>query len=264
MGALGEHLEQPLRLWAVIEYDGTDFYGFQVQAHERTVQGEIERALEAITGEKRRIGGAGRTDRGVHARGQVIGFEAAWRHSVEDLHRALDATLASDVAVVKMGEAADDFHPRYSAQSRVYHYTIWNEARRSPLCRRTAWHVRQKLDLNRMAQASRCLVGSHDFGAFGRPPREDGVGSTVRTVLYTGWQERGSMLTFEIEANAFLYRMVRSIVGMLVKVGWGELSPDGFQTILEAGNRSQIKLVAPPQGLCLVQVNYGVCEGVLQ
>ncbi len=264
MGAVGEHLQKPLRLWAQIEYDGTDFYGFQVQAYERTVQGEIERALEAVTGEKRRIAGAGRTDRGVHARGQVIGFEATWRHSVEDLHRALDATLAGDVAVVKMGKATDGFHPRYSAKSRVYRYTIWNEAWRSPLCRSSAWHVRQRLDLSRMTQASRCLPGSHDFGAFGRPPREDGDGNTVRTVLRADWQRQRPMLTFEIEANAFLYRMVRSIVGTLVRVGWGDLSPDGFQSILEAGSRSQIKLVAPPQGLCLVQVNYAACEGVLQ
>jgi tRNA pseudouridine38-40 synthase len=261
---VGEHLERHLRFWAVIEYDGTDFYGFQLQAHERTVQGEIERALEAITGEKRRIGGAGRTDRGVHACGQVIGFEATWRHSIEDLHRALDATLASDVAVVKMGMATEEFHPRYSAQSRVYRYTIWNQVWRSPLHRRTAWHVRQKLNVDRMIQASRCLLGTHDFGAFGRLPGKDGDGNAVRTVLGADWQPQGPVLTFDIEANAFLYRMVRSIVGTLVRVGWGDLSPEEFHAILEARSRSEIKLVAPPQGLCLVQVNYAACEGVLQ
>jgi tRNA pseudouridine38-40 synthase len=264
VGPVGEHLEQRLKLWAVIEYDGTDFYGFQLQAHERTVQGEIERALEAITGERRRIGGAGRTDRGVHACGQVIGFEVTWRHSLEELHRALEATLASDVAVLKMGEATDDFHPRYSARSRVYRYTIWNQTWRSPLHRRTAWHVRQKLDLDRIARATQCLPGTHDFGAFGRPPQHDGDGDAVRTVLRADWQKQDSVLTFDIEANAFLYRMVRSIVGTLVRVGRGDLSPDEFQSILEGRSRSEIKLVAPPQGLCLMQVNYAACEGVLQ
>jgi tRNA pseudouridine38-40 synthase len=264
VGLVAKGPEQPLRLWAVIEYDGTDFYGFQIQAHERTVQGEIEQALEAITGEKRRIGGAGRTDRGVHARGQVIGFEVTWRHSLEDLHRALDATLASDVAVVRMGKAAGEFHPRYSAQSRVYRYKIWNQVWRSPLHRRTTWHVRQKLDLDRMTQASRCLLGTRDFGTFGRPPGREGDGNTVRTVLRAGWQKQGPMLTFDIEANGFLYRMVRSLVGTLVRVGWGDLSPDEFQSILKARSRSEIKLVAPPQGLCLMQVNYAACEGVMQ
>jgi tRNA pseudouridine38-40 synthase len=264
VGPVGEDPEQPLRLWAVIEYDGTDFYGFQIQARERTVQGEIEQALEAITGEKRRVGGAGRTDRGVHARGQVIAFEATWRHSLEDLRRALDATLPSDVAVVRMGEVAGEFHPRYSAQSRVYRYKIWNQTRRSPLHRRTAWHVQQRLDLDRMTEASRCLLGTHDFGAFGRPPGRLEDGNTVRTVLCAEWQKQDPVLTFDIEANAFLYRMVRSLVGTLVRVGRGDLSPDVFRWILEARSRSEIKLVAPPQGLCLVQVKYAACEGVMQ
>lgn len=256
MGQETDHLDQPLRLWAVIEYDGTDFYGFQVQAHERTVQGEVERALEAITGKKRRVSGAGRTDRGVHARGQVIGFEARWRHSMEDLHRALNATLAADVAVLRLGAAPEGFHPRFSARSRTYRYTILNRVRRSPLHRRTAWHVRQKLDLDRLARASQCLIGTHDFGTFGRPPQEGADSHTVRSVLGADWQEEGPVLTFDIEANAFLYRMVRSIVGTLARVGWGDLSVDEFRSMLEAQDRSQIRLVAPAQGLCLVQANY--------
>lgn len=264
MGLAGEDLEQPLRLWAVVEYDGSDFYGFQVQAHERTVQGEIERALEAVTGEKRRVRGAGRTDRGVHARGQVIGFEATWRHSLEDLHRALNAALAPDVALLRMGEAAEGFHPRFSARSRAYRYTVLNQPGRSPLQRRAVWHVRKKLDPGRMAQASQAVVGTHDFGAFGRPPRRDGNENTVRTVLRADWQKDGPLLVFDIEANAFLYRMVRSIVGTLARVGWGELSAEEFRSILETRDRGQIKLVAPPQGLCLMQVNYAACEGVLQ
>lgn len=268
MGREGDHLEQPLRLWAVIEYDGTDFYGFQVQAQGRTVQGEVERALEAITGEKSRVSGAGRTDRGVHARGQVIGFEARWRHSMEDLHRALNATLTGDVAVLRLGGAPEGFHPRFSACSRTYRYTILNQTRRSPLQRRTAWHVRQALDLEPMTQASQCLAGTQDFGTFGRPPQEGDDGHTVRTVLGAHWQKRGQVLTFDIEANAFLYRMVRSIVGTLAQVGWGDLSVDEFRSVLKARDRSQIRLLAPAQGLCLMQVNYAAVSfqelGVLQ
>lgn len=264
MGLAGDCQEQALRLWAVIEYDGADFYGFQLQAHERTVQGELERVVEAITGEKRRVNGAGRTDRGVHAQGQVIGFRITWRHSLGDLHRALNATLASDVAVRKVGAAREGFHPRFCAQSRTYRYTIWNQPWRSPLHRRTAWHVRRELDVERMVQASQCLQGTHDFASFGRPPGEDGDGNAVRTVLRADWEERGPVLTFDIEANAFLYRMVRSIVGTLVRVGWRDLAVDEIHSMLEARDRSQIRLVAPAHGLCLMQVNYAACEGVLQ
>jgi tRNA pseudouridine38-40 synthase len=264
VGPAGDCQEHPLRVWAVIEYDGTDFYGFQLQAHERTVQGELERALEAITGEKRRVNGAGRTDRGVHARGQVIGFEVTWCHGLAELHRAMNATLASDVAVLKMGTAREGFHPRFRAESRAYRYTVWNQSWRSPLHRRTAWHIRRKLELGRMVRASQYLKGTHDFGTFGRSPQEDRGGNTVRTVLRADWQKRGPVLTFDIEANAFLKRMVRSIVGTLIRVGLGDLSVEGIQLMLEARDRSQIKLVAPPQGLCLLQVNYAACEGVLQ
>jgi len=268
VGPVDDHAGEFLRLWAVVEYDGTDFYGFQLQARERTVQGEIERAVEAVTGEQRRVTGAGRTDRGVHARGQVVGFEATWRHSLGDLHRALNATLAPDVAVVRLGRAAAGFHPRFSARSRAYRYTILNQPRRSALYRRMAWHVRRKLDLDRMARAARCLLGTQDFGAFGRPPQEESDGNTVRSVLHADWQAEGPLLTFDIEANAFLYRMVRSIVGTLVRVGRGDLSVDGFRAIMAARDRGRIKLVAPPQGLCLVQVNYATvsCQelGVLQ
>jgi tRNA pseudouridine38-40 synthase len=254
----------PLQLWAVVEYDGTDFFGFQVQATERTVQGEIERALEAITGEETRIVGAGRTDRGVHARGQVIRFEAVWQHSLPELHRALNAVLAGDVAILELEQAVEGLHPRFSAQSRVYRYTILNRPWPSPLYRRTAWHISRQLDLARMAQAGQALIGTRDFGTFGRPPEPDRSQVTVRTVMRAEWQARDPILTFDIEANAFLYRMVRSIVGTLVLVGWGALSADEFQALLAARNRALVKQVAPALGLCLMQVNYAGREGVLQ
>lgn len=254
-------LAECARFWAKIEYDGTDFFGFQIQAQARTVQGELERALEAIAGVETRVIGAGRTDRGVHAQGQVISFEVAWRHGLADLQRALNATLAADVAILEMGLAPEGFHPRFSAVSRSYRYTLLNQAERSPLTRRTAWQVVRELDLERMERASRRLVGTQDFGTFGRPPQGE---NTVRTVIRAGFRAPKPFVEFEIEANAFLYRMVRSIVGTLVLVGWGQMSALEFAAMLQARDRSLVKQVAPPQGLCLVQVNYPTREGVLQ
>lgn len=245
-------------LWAKVEYDGTDFYGFQIQASERTVQGEIERALEAVAGKRIKVTGAGRTDRGVHARGQVVGFEVEWRHSLEDLHRALNAVLSADVAISEMGLAPEGFHPRFSALSRTYRYTLLNQRVRSPLARRKAWHVAQVLEPAAMEEASCLLVGQHDFATFGQPPQGE---NTIRTVLRAKWQEQQPFLTFDIEANAFLYRMVRSIVGMLVQVGCGQISLDEFAAIVKARERSQGKSLAPAHGLCLMRVDYP--EGVL-
>ncbi|MGD9315426.1 MAG: tRNA pseudouridine(38-40) synthase TruA [Anaerolineae bacterium] len=250
---------EPRRCWAKVEYDGTDFYGFQIQARERTVQGEIERALEGVTGVKTRVLGAGRTDRGVHARGQIVGFEVRWRHTLDELHRALNAVLAADVAVLEMDLAPEGFHPRFSARRRMYRYTILHRPWRSPLERRSAWHVTQKPDVDRMARASRSLVGTHDFATFGRPPQGE---NTMRTVYRAKWKTCGSRFLFEIEANAFLYRMVRNIVGMLVQVGWGQVSAQEFAVLLQARDRSLVKQVAPAHGLCLMRVDYAVREGV--
>jgi len=250
------------RLWAKIEYDGTGFFGFQVQPGERTVQGELERALASLAGSPTRVVGAGRTDRGVHAEGQIVSFQVDWKHGLAELHRGLNAVLAPDVAVLELGPAPEGFHPRFSARSRTYRYTILNRPWPSPLCRRTAWHVAKELDAARMAEASRLLVGTQDMATFGRPPEGDREGNTVRTVLRAEWKEGGSLLTFYLEANAFLFRMVRSIVGMLALVGWKEISVGEFRAILEARDRSRVKRVAPAHGLCLVEVNYAASEGV--
>lgn len=248
------------RFWAKVQYDGTDFFGFQVQAQERTVQGEIERALRAVTQQEARVVGAGRTDRGVHARGQVVTFGVSWKHSLLDLQRALNATLATDVAVMDLGMAPEGFHPRFSAWSRTYRYTLLVQQWPSPLVRRTAWHVVQRLEIERMMSGSASLLGAHDFAAFGRPPAGT---NTVRTVLRAEWERKPPFLTFEIEANAYLYRMVRTIVGTLVQVGSGRLSVDEFQAIMRSMDRSQARWTAPAHGLCLMRVNYTMLEGVM-
>jgi tRNA pseudouridine38-40 synthase len=177
-----------------------------------------------------------------------------------DLHRALNAVLAADVVVLELGLAPEGFHPRFSARSRAYRYTILNRRWRSALERQRAWHVAQPLDLAAMVEASRCLVGTHDFAAFGRPPQGE---KTIRSLFRAEWQEVASVLAFDIEANAFLYRMVRSIVGTLVQVGAGQLSAQKFEAILHARDRSLIKQVAPAHGLCLMRVEYTMREGEL-
>jgi tRNA pseudouridine38-40 synthase len=161
---------------AVIEYDGTDFHGFQVQADQRTVQGVLEEALGQVAGQHSRVVGAGRTDAGVHARGQVIAFCARWRHSVAELQRAMNAVLPEDVALLSLEIAAEGFHPRYAAQSRWYRYTVLNQPLRSPLSRRWVLHVPRPLELNLMNQATSGLVGEHDFGTFGQPPQGENTG----------------------------------------------------------------------------------------
>ena len=241
------------RYRALVEYDGTDFLGYQIQAQGRTVQGEIEKALGKVTQSKIRIDGAGRTDAGVHATGQVIAFNTIWRHSVEDLHRALNATLPPDIIVSDLKITDKAFHPRFDALSRTYQYTIINQAWPSVLYRRSMYHLRKRLNVTAMHQASRFLLGSHDFASFGKPPQGE---ITVRRVTQADWIVDDNRLIFEITANAFLYRMVRTIVGTLIQVGLGELAAEQVKTIIEAQDLTRSAPPAPPHGLCLVRVTY--------
>jgi tRNA pseudouridine38-40 synthase len=241
------------RVIAVIEYDGTDYLGFQLQAKGRTIQGEVERALAEVTRKETRVVGAGRTDAGVHAVGQVISFVPQWRHSLPELQRAMNALLPEDIAVHQMAWVADDFHPRFGAVSREYRYTILNQSVRSPLARRFAHHYLKPLDVEAMTRAAKCLVGSHDFASFGRPPQGENTGRRVYRAECT---RQDQFIYFDIVANAFLYRMVRSIVGTLLLVGIGELSPERFEEILQAGDRRRAGPPAPAHGLCLMRVNY--------
>jgi tRNA pseudouridine38-40 synthase len=238
---------------AVVEYDGTEYRGFQIQRSGRTIQGEMERALAQVTQRRTRIVGAGRTDAGVHARGQVIHFTAVWRHSLSDLQRALNAVVASDIVITQLQEATPGFHARYSARSREYVYTIHNGAVRSPLVSRYAYHYSRPLDAEAMDRALGCLVGTHDFLPFGWPPRGD---NTVRTILQARCRRTGDFVYVDIEADAFLRRMVRRIVGNLLLVGTGELSAEGFAGLLALRDRRTPAVEAAAQGLCLTTVNY--------
>ena len=249
-----------VRVRALVEYDGTDYAGFQWQPDRPTIQGEIETVLRQLTGEEIRVIGAGRTDAGVHALGQVIAFDTHWRHSLDELQRGMNALLPRSIAVREMEEAPARFHPRYDARSRLYRYRILQQPVRSPLQERYAYHVSRQLDVEAMRQATQILVGTHDFATFGQPTQGE---STIRHVYHVTWQNEwvryfGNAwhIWMDIEANAFLRYMVRSIVGTALEVGYGVMTLEEFAERFHGRDRSLSAPPAPPQGLCLVAVYY--------
>ncbi|MBM4326015.1 MAG: tRNA pseudouridine(38-40) synthase TruA [Deltaproteobacteria bacterium] len=241
---------------ALLEYDGTCYHGWQLQSGAPTIQEALESVLERILGKATRVHGAGRTDAGVHATGQVAHFVADWQHTEQDLQRACNALLPVDITVMGVRSAAADFHARHSARSKTYAYRILNRPLRSSLMRAYSWHVPRPLDPTAMEKAAQALVGTHDFAAFGAPT--DGAPSTVRKVLEVCWQrdEGSDILRFTIRGSGFLRRMVRSIVGTLVPVGLGKMDPEEFLSILDSRDRSRAGATAPPYGLCLEWVEY--------
>lgn len=254
---------------ATIQYDGGAYYGFQRQQagppERPTIQAELEQALARLAGGPIRVIGAGRTDTGVHALGQVIGFTMDWpaRHGPDALRRALNANLPRDIVATDVAEAPPGFHPRFDARRRTYEYYVLNAPVRQPLLRGRAWHVGNEhaapLDVERMNVAAALLIGTQDFATFGRAPVGE---NTVRTVSGSQWSvtsgqwSAGRMLVYRISAEAFLYRMVRSVVGSLKAVGSGEWSVDRFAEALAARERKQSATLAPAHGLYLVSVEY--------
>lgn len=252
-------MDQAVHYKATIEYDGTDFLGFQVQPDGRTVQGELQAALARLNhGQPVKVRGAGRTDSGVHATGQVVDFFLAWHHGDAVLLRALNAILPPDVAVRELERAPEGFHPRFSATSRVYRYTIWNAPQRSPLARRTSLHVAEPLDEAAMAAALQFLLGEYDFASFGQPTQGE---STVRRLLRATVSRNGPWLYVELEATGFLYRMVRRIVGSLLLVGRGERPPEWLREVLLARDPAAARPSVAPVGLCLTAVRYDKGSG---
>ena len=242
------------RYKVILAYDGTQFRGYQRQAHARTVQGVVETALSGLGWSEKSIVAAGRTDTGVHAAGQVIAFDLDWRHPVEELRSAINASLPQDVAVQSIEVAVENFHPRYDARSRTYQYRIYCQESRLPLLERHAWRVWPPVDLAILGQAAACLVGTYDFAAFGTPPR---LGShTVRTVYQATWTASGVELIFEISADAFLFRMVRRLVSYQVEVGQGRRPKEELESLLATPPGGLVQGLAPAHGLTLVKVNY--------
>jgi tRNA pseudouridine38-40 synthase len=243
------------RRWrVVVEYDGTDFSGWQRQIGQRTVQGVLEDAIREMAGESVFVRAAGRTDAGVHADGQVASFDLEQVIPPHGLLRGLNSILPPDVALVDVAEAAPDFDARFSARGKVYRYTIWAHFIRSPLRARRAWHVRQPLDVEAMRTAAAALVGDHDFRAFRASDCDRKT--TRRIVRAIDIDRQGALLTIDVEATAFLKNMVRILVGTLVDVGRGRLEPAAVARMLETGDRAAGGMTAPACGLTLLRVIY--------
>ncbi len=241
-----------MRYRARVEYDGTDFAGFQIQTGARTVQGELEAALTRISGGSRvRVAAAGRTDAGVHSTGQVIAFTDPKRRSATELARALDALLPGDVAIREVRRVPAGFNPRYAARYREYRYTVWNGPR-SPLRERFALGVRDPLNTAAMERAGSVLVGRHDFSAFGVAHRQP-----VRIVHSIRVRRNGPLVTIDVAADAFLGQMVRRIVAALLEVGHGRTTEEAVTAALASRRPAFNGAVAPAKGLCLRHVVLG-------
>lgn len=237
-----------------ISYDGTDFQGFQAQQDVRTVQDTLEEALRRIGWTGTRITASGRTDSGVHARGQVIAFEMAWKHGTESLLRALNANLPPDVAAWRAEAAEPGFHPRFDAVERWYSYRILCSPVRKPMQERYVWRIWPEPDLGLMQQAADVLLGVHDFGAFGRAPIPGG--HTTRQVFAAAWRRDGPELELNIAANAFLYHMVRRMTAAMVEAGWARMTAEEIRNLLDCPGARWEGSLAPASGLCLEKVCY--------
>jgi tRNA pseudouridine38-40 synthase len=247
-------LRRNIRL--LLEYDGTRYHGWQRQADAATIQQTLEEALARLTGEQVTLIGSGRTDAGVHARGQVANLRTTSAIPLKAFRDGLNSMLPSDIAVLAAVEAPPEFHARKSAQAKTYEYRILNRPIRSPLHHHYAWWIAPPLDLAAMARASAVLPGEHDFSAF-RASGSDNH-NPVRRVLAAGWcDSEGGWLNFRITATGFLRGMVRSLVGTLVEAGRGKMPATALADLLASGARHLAGPTAPPQGLYLVEVFYG-------
>ena len=247
------------RYQVILAYDGTDFVGSQRQAKKRTVQGDLENALRKLGWPGSSVLLAGRTDTGVHAAGQVVAFDLDWQHTDGDLLRALNANLPADMAARDVSIAPAEFHPRFDATSRCYRYRLFCEPVRDPLREKFAWRVWPEMDGNLLQKAAPLFVGQHDFASYGTPPRAGS--STVRTVMNSFWRKVDDEWHYEVQANAFLYRMVRRLVFVQVAVAQGKISVETVAGSLaeqvDGLERSELPPgLAPAHGLTLVEVTY--------
>jgi tRNA pseudouridine38-40 synthase len=237
-----------------IEYDGTEYLGFQIQAKGKTIQAELERALERLFCEKVRVISSGRTDRGVHAKGHVINFKVKTTLKNKNIQAALNTYLPRDIVVKKIEKVPDDFHAQYSVKDKTYEYTVVISPCRLPLRQRFAYCCNYSYDVSAMRKTLRCIIGRHDFRAFASrfPTDKD----TVRTIKNARIVQVGEVIVFRLTADGFLYNMVRNIVGTLFLVGQGKITGAHFKTILLSKDRTQAAAPAPAEGLALVAVRY--------
>jgi tRNA pseudouridine38-40 synthase len=239
-----------------LEYDGTNYCGWQLQSGQDSIQGRIEAALAQIFGALVRVRGAGRTDAGVHARGQVAAARLPREFDPGDLKRALNALLPDDIVVLDAAAAPDEFDPRRDARSRIYEYRVLNRSNASAFEHRYSWLVREPLDLGALGAAAREFTGEHDFAAFRTLGSEEKT--TLRRVLASGWRADGEIVTYHVEATGFLRHMVRTMVAAMVAIGSGRAGANGIRALLQSRDRSSAPAPAPAAGLFLVEVRYAL------
>ncbi len=245
----------------LLAYDGTYFHGWQRQPRLNTVQGCVETAIARVIGEPVKLYGSGRTDAGVHALGQVANFTTSCHIPGTNLQKALNDILPPDIRVRAVAEAAPDFHARYSVQAKTYRYRILQADVCPPFIWRYVWHYPHPLDRRLMAEAAMAFLGERDFTSFaaaGVPEEDDAEPSMVRSISSSRilWRERSSTLVYEVRGSGFLHHMVRNIVGTLVEVGRRHFTPADVPQMLRARDRRRAGPTAPPQGLCLIRVEY--------
>ncbi len=244
-----------MRYALIVEYDGTRYSGFQYQKNARTVQEEIETAIARFTGETVRIKAAGRTDAGVHATGQVVAFDSDAGHPTEVVVRALNSYLPDDIAVKEAHEVADTFDPRRCATARTYVYTIDCGATRSPTRRWTTYHLGRTLDVRQMIEAAAEFKGVHDFARFSGPLERPDA-NAVREIFAIDIKRDADTVRIEVTGNAFLPHQVRRMAGALVDAGLGKLTSEDVRRLVEGPVPGVVARALPPQGLCLVSVQY--------
>lgn len=242
------------RIRVIVEYDGTNYVGWQTQPNGIAVQETLERALHTVTGETVSVQGSGRTDSGVHARAQVAHFDTGARMPADKFAIALNMRLPRDVRVLYSEEAPADFHARFSAKEKTYRYTVQTGPHADVFTRLTALHVHDTLDFPAMCEASALAVGTHDFRAFKSSGIE--MESTVRTVSASGWTQNGAYLFYTVTGNGFLYNMVRILAGTMLDIGRGRLPVSAMAEALATGKRTCAGATAPPHGLTLLRVRY--------
>lgn len=241
----------------VIEYDGTNFHGWQTQARgQRTVQAEIEKVLKIIFKKKITLIGSGRTDSGAHARAQVANFHAQVRLPLPTLRTALNAHLPKDITVLSVAHVPENFHARFHAKSKTYRYAIYNASLRCSIERRVGFHYPYPLNLAAMRREAKALVGRHNFKSFQAVDSSRAGKNTLRTVKSLTIKKRGDWIFVDITANGFLYKMVRNIVGTLLEVGSGRLPKGSIKRILAKRDRTAAAKTVPAQGLTLMRVRY--------
>lgn len=251
---------RPQRYLAFVAYDGTNYKGWQVQPGHASIQGEIETAIRRITRHAARIHSSGRTDTGVHAREQPAHFDLPLRVDPVRLHRSLNAVLPDDIRILRLKPVSADLHARFSCTGKEYRYFIWNGPVLPPfVARYRAWE-RAPLDVPAMCEAARRLVGRKDFAPFAANPKRE-IDGTVRDLRVLDVRRRGAEIVIRACADGFLYRMVRSLAGFLIRVGRGDLAPDAADAILAHGSRTARVPTAAPQGLFLWKATYGrICD----